>query len=184
MSSALESASREDLLAVIGLLQRQVAAAEAQAAELAAANERLSARVAELERRLGRNSGNSSMPPSSDTFRRPEKKSRLQSGRKRGRQPGAGGSGLTMVENPDVTEDHVPAVCTGCGSELGESDSIGFERRQVRDIPLSTVTVTEHRAHRCRCACGTVTAEPMPEQIAGSPSSYGPNLRALAVYLV
>jgi transposase len=191
MSSALESASREDLLAVIGLLQRQVAAAEAraeaaeaQAAELAAANERLSARVAELERRLGRNSGNSSMPPSSDTFRRPEKKSRPQSGRKRGRQPGAGGSGLAMVENPDVTEDHVPAVCTGCGSGLGESDSIGFERRQVRDIPLSTVTVTEHRAHRCRCACGTVTAEPMPGQIAGSPSSYGPNLRALAVYLL
>ncbi|WP_405487624.1 DUF6444 domain-containing protein [Streptomyces sp. NBC_00096] len=27
-----------------------------------------------MERRLGRNSGNSSMPPSSDTFGRPEKK--------------------------------------------------------------------------------------------------------------
>ncbi|MFF3062904.1 transposase, partial [Streptomyces sp. NPDC057909] len=67
---------------------------------------------------------------------------------------------------------------------LDKNDSIGFERRQVRDIPLSTVTVTEHRAHRCRCACGAVTAEPMPGQIAGSPSSYGPNLRALAVYLL
>ncbi|MGW3658298.1 IS66 family transposase, partial [Streptomyces sp. NPDC005151] len=45
-------------------------------------------------------------------------------------------------------------------------------------------TVTEHRAHRCRCACGTVTASGMPETVAGSPSSYGPNLRALAVYLL
>lgn len=89
-----------------------------------------------------------------------------------------------MAEKPDVTEDHLPAACAGCGSELGESDSIGVERRQVRDIPLVTVTVTEHRAHRCRCACGTVTAEPMPEGVAGSPSSYGPNLRALAVYLL
>ncbi|MFI5634144.1 IS66 family transposase zinc-finger binding domain-containing protein [Streptomyces sp. NPDC051664] len=121
------------------------------------------------------------MPPSSDTFGRPEKKPQVKSGRKRGRQPGADGSGLTMVEKPDVTEDHVPAACTGCGEMLGKGDSVGFERRQVRDIPLATVKVTEHRAHRCRCACGTVTAEPMPEEIAGSPSSYGPSLRALAV---
>jgi transposase len=191
MLSALESASREDLLVVIGLLQRQVAAAEvraeaaeAQAAELAAANERLTARVAELERRLGRNSGNSSMPPSTDIFGRPEKKTPPKSGRKRGRQPGAGGAGLAMVADPDITEDHVPVACTDCGNALEQGDSISFERRQVRDIPLVTVTVTEHRAHRCRCACGTVTAEPMPEQIAGSPSSYGPNLRALAVYLL
>ncbi|MFD5513947.1 IS66 family transposase [Streptomyces sp. NPDC127051] len=89
-----------------------------------------------------------------------------------------------MAEEPDVTEDHVPAACTGCGNALSEGDSIGFERRQVRDIPLSTVEVTEHRAHRCRCGCGTVSSAPMPEGVAGSPSSYGPNLRALAVYLL
>ncbi|MGH3802791.1 MAG: IS66 family transposase [Pseudonocardiaceae bacterium] len=162
---------------MIGLLQRQNE-------ELAAVNERLTGRVAELERRLGRNSGNSSMPPSSDAFGRPEKKPKAGRGRKRGRQPGVGGGGLSMVERADVTEDHVPAACIGCGGVLSADDSVGFERRQVRDIPLTTVTVSEHRAHRCRCACGTVTAEPMPEEIAGSPSSYGPNLRALAVYLL
>ncbi|MER6076366.1 DUF6444 domain-containing protein [Streptomyces sp. NPDC001817] len=191
MSSAVESASCEDIRAVIGLLQRQVAAAEAraeaaeaQAVELAAANERLTARVAELERRLGRNSGNSSMPPSSDTFSGPQKKPQAKSGRKRGRQPGAGGSGLAMAEKPDATEDHVPAACTGCGQALDKDDSIGFERRQVRDIPLTTVKVTEHRAHRCRCDCGVVTTSPMPGEVAASPSSYGPNLHALAVYLL
>ncbi len=94
------------------------------------------------------------------------------------------GPGRPWSNDPDVTEDHVPAACTGCGSALGECDSIGFERRQVRDIPLTTVKVTEHRAHRCRCACGVVTTSPMPEEIAGSPSSYGPNLRALAVHLL
>ena len=177
MSSALESASREDLLTLIGLLQRQNE-------ELAAANERLTARVAELERRLSRNSGNSSMPPSSDTFGRPVKKPQAENVRRRGRQPGAGGAGLAMAAEPDVTKDHLPAACSSCGSALGESDSIGFERRQVRDIPLVTVTVTEHRAHRCRCVCGTVTTSSMPEGVAGSPSSYGANLRALAVYLL
>jgi transposase len=182
--SAEESVSREDLLVVIGLLQRQNEELAAANERLVEANERLTVRVAELERRLGRNSGNSSMPPSSDVFGRPEKKPRAGSGRKRGRQPGADGSGLSMVADPDVTEDHVPAACTGCGETLGQGDSIGFERRQVRDIPLTTVRVTEHRAHRCRCACGTVTATAMPEDVAGSPSSYGPNLRALAVYLL
>ncbi|WP_406410375.1 DUF6444 domain-containing protein [Streptomyces sp. NBC_01614] len=145
VSSAFESASREDLLAVIGLLQRQVEAAEEQAAELAAANERLTVRVAELERRLGRNSSNSSMPPSSDVFGRPEKKAAPKSGRTRGRQSGTGGSGLSMIADPDVVEEHLPAACSGCGSGLGPGDSVGFERRQVRDIPLTTVTVTEHK---------------------------------------
>jgi transposase len=89
-----------------------------------------------------------------------------------------------MVADPDVVEEHLPTACSGCGGGLGPGDSVGFERRQVRDIPLTTVTVTEHRAHRCRCACGAVTAESMPGPVAGSPSSYGPNLRALAVYLL
>ncbi|GAA3519106.1 transposase [Streptosporangium album] len=63
-----------------------------------------------------------------------------------------------MAEVPDEIADHVPPACTGCGSGLSASDSVGFVRRQVRDIPLVTVMVTEHRAHRCQCACGTVTS--------------------------
>ncbi|WP_433513148.1 DUF6444 domain-containing protein [Nonomuraea sp. CA-143628] len=42
-------------------------------AKLEATVERLTAQVAELERRQNRNSGNSSLPPSSDTFVRPGK---------------------------------------------------------------------------------------------------------------
>ncbi|MEV6866662.1 transposase, partial [Streptosporangium subroseum] len=75
-----------------------------------------------------------------------------------------------------------PSGALDAGLEL--ADSAGFERRQVWDIPLVSVTVTEHRAHRCRCACGTRTRAMMPGQVAGSPTSYGPNLRAPAVYLL
>jgi transposase len=109
---SLESGSREDLLALITLLQdqntqltAQIAALEEHNAALAAENERLTARVAELERRLNRNSGNSSLPPSSDRFERPAKPSRPASGRKRGRQPGAPGSSLKLVENPNKIVD-------------------------------------------------------------------------------
>jgi hypothetical protein len=77
----VETASREDLLTLIGVLQdqntalcQQVAQQQTEIAQLRAGNEWLTVRVAELERRLGRNSGNSSPCPSSDTFTRPEKK--------------------------------------------------------------------------------------------------------------
>ncbi|MFC0549857.1 DUF6444 domain-containing protein [Planotetraspora thailandica] len=52
----------------------------------------------------GRNSGNSSLPPSSDTFSRSEKQAAKNSGCKRGRQRGAG---LAMVAVPDAVEDHL-----------------------------------------------------------------------------
>jgi hypothetical protein len=62
---------------------------EAQAARIAA----LTAVVEELKRLLGRNSGNSSLPPSRDSSaarkQRPKKKG---SGRKQGGQPGASGA--------------------------------------------------------------------------------------------
>lgn len=200
MSPALESASREDLLTMIGLLRRQVEVAEAgaaaaearclvlagQNAALAAANERLTARVAELERRLNRDSGNSSLPPSSDTFDRPGRKDKdtTQARRKRGRQPGAPGTGLAMVDRPDWIRNHRPKACGGCGEQLTGLASEGYARRQVHDIPQVTVEVTEHRLHKVRCGGGRVTGAKAPDDVAGSPASYGPNLRALAVYLL
>jgi len=77
MPSGLETASREELLALIGVLQDQNTLLRSQVAELKADNqalraenarlradnERLTIWVAELERRLGRNSANSSLPP-------------------------------------------------------------------------------------------------------------------------
>lgn len=53
--AGVESLSREDLLALIAMQQRQIDELKATVAEQAA-------RSAQLERRLGRNFGNSSMP--------------------------------------------------------------------------------------------------------------------------
>ncbi|MEU4235675.1 IS66 family transposase [Nonomuraea sp. NPDC026600] len=176
--------SYDELAALVVRQMNTIEAQREMIARLEDTVDGLTARVAELERRLGRNSGNSSLPPSSDTFVRPGKKPPVNT-RKRGRQPGAPGAGLAMVETPDQVEEHLPDACGGCGKRLSAADSVGFARRQVRDIPLVTVTVTEHRTHRCRCeGCGRVTAAVLPEQVAGSPSSYGPNLRALAAYLL
>jgi transposase len=179
-----ESTSREDLLALIGVLQRQITALEEQNAALAAANEQLTARVAELERRLSRNSGNSSLPPSSDRFDRPQQKAKPESGRRRGRQPGAPGAALSLVEDPDRIVDHRPQICAHCAADLSGAASVGFVRPQVSDIPGATVTVTEHRLHKVRCRCGRTSGAALPGQVADVACSYGPTLRALAVYLL
>ena len=49
---------------------------------------RLEARIAELEKRLGKNSSNSSKPPSSDGLKRTKSQRPKNSGRKPGGQPG------------------------------------------------------------------------------------------------
>jgi transposase len=187
MSAAAEPvASCEDLLTLIAVLREQNVVLAERCAGLEEQNERLTARVAELERRLDRNSKNSNFPPSQDVFGLPrdETAAKPKPVGKRGKRKGAPGAGLAMVENPDRVEDHRPGACSDCGEALGDALSVGFARRQVSDVPLVTVQVTEHRLHKVRCDCGHVTAADAPGLLAGSPTSYGPNLRALAVYLL
>jgi hypothetical protein len=62
--------------------------------ELTAANARLAERVTQLEWMIGRNSGNSSMPPSSDDLpgkTKPAPKPARESGRRRGKHKGCAG---------------------------------------------------------------------------------------------
>ena len=160
----------------------------AQAVELARAREEITAlraEVAALKRRLGTNSGNSSMPPSSDRFGKPAPKSlRGKTGRKQGKQPGTPGANLSLVENPDTIVDHAPSACSGCGAGLRRTDRAGVIRRQVVDLPPVRPSVTEHRLHRLRCrGCRHITTAAAPAE-ATAPACYGPNVTALAVYLL
>lgn len=177
--SGLGSLSREDLLTLIAMQQRQIEELKATVAEQAV-------RIAELERRVGRNSGNSSMPPSSDVFTKPARPAAAKTTRRRGRQPGAPGGGLALVEHPDRVEDAFPDACAGCQAPfpaLAKADSLGFTRRQRTDVPPVTAQVIETRFHTVACSCGTRTAALVPAGVPDTPT-YGPNLQALAVYLL
>jgi transposase len=161
-------------------LEELVAVIEAQARTI----ETLTARVAELERQLGRNSRNSSQPPSADgPAVSPSRGEHRRSGRKPGKQPGAGGSALFQISDPDEVIDHLPAVSGGCGTDLVDASAAGMVRRQVHDIPTISPVVVEHRLHRRRCGCGTTTTASAPGGVSAA-AVYGPNLRALAVYLL
>ncbi len=159
----------------------------AAAAEQARVIERLQARVAELERQLGKHSGNSSKPPSSDGLGKPpapkrERRSGAQ-GRRPGKQPGASGAHLAQVAEPDELIWHVPDRCGRCDADLADAVVVGVEARQVFDLPPLRLAVAEHRAQRRRCVCGAITQGLFPEH-ARAVTCYGPGVRALCCYLL
>jgi transposase len=174
--------SREEL---VKLARDQAARLEEQDRQI----EALRSELERLRRLLTRNSGNSSMPPSSDDLpgrTRPQAKPVKGAGRKRGKQRGAPGSGLTQVADPDDVTDAYPTTCCGCGKGLDERPhaALGYRALQQIEVPLMTATVTEFRLHRLRCGCGQVTVAGRPAGLADAPVSYGPNVQAMAVYLL
>lgn len=186
-----EELSRGELVELVraqaARLADQASRLEAQAAEL----DRLRAELERLRRLLSRNSGNSSMPPSTDDLpgrRKPARREETPVGgkkRKRGKQPGAAGTNLAWLDDAEVI-DHRPVGMCECGTDLAEAADEGIARAcQVTDVPLVSVRTTEHRIHRTRCACGRWHVAPAPaEGTAANTRVYGPNIRTLVVYLL
>jgi hypothetical protein len=90
------------------------------------------------------------------------------------------------VDDAEVVDHHPHGVCE-CGADLAGAADEGVARAcQVTDVPLVTARTTEHRMRRARCGCGRahVAAAPAEAGAASNTRVYGPNLRALVVYLV
>ncbi|MGC8732793.1 MAG: IS66 family transposase [Halothiobacillaceae bacterium] len=154
--------------------------------------------IAELRARLGKDSSNSSRPPSSDGYGKPsveEKKGkkdkkdrslRKRSGRKPGGQDGHEGAHLQRLEVPDAEVLHEPEACDGCGGDLAGAERVedGEESRQVLDLPqeIAFLAIEHVAVRRCCGDCGTVSAGCFPEGVE-APVQYGPVVRALGVYL-
>jgi transposase len=174
--------------------------------ELAAAVERLTAQSALLEERVRRleeqsrqSSRTGSKPPSSDPpktrqQRRAEARAkakellaREKEQRRAGGQPGHEGAGRRLEDEDHVDEfvDHYPDSCQGCGREFSDEEKVPSRRpgrRQVAELPPTSVVVTEHRSHRLRCpCCKRRTAAAFPAEVAAS--AFGPRLQAAVVTL-
>jgi transposase len=138
----------------------------------------------ELQARLGKNSRNSSKPPSSDGYGKAKRTESLRkSGDKpNGGQPGHEGQTLMAVAHPDRVETHEVPRCRHCQAFLDEIDSVGYEERQVFDIPAIRIEVTAHRAEIKVCAaCGSATKGTFPESV-GQAVQYGPAVKTWASY--
>ena len=166
------------------VIAEQAAAIE----ELSRANAQLLERVTALERALGRNSGNSSMPPSSDDLpgrHKPAPRRARGSGRTRGKQKGAPGAWLEWVDSADTYVPHRPEGDCVCGADLGRAADVGVERsHQVHDLPEIEITVVQHDLYRVRCGCGREHVAALPDQVSPARSSYGLNIKSLVVYLL
>jgi transposase len=151
---------------------------------LTAELEALREQVAELRRRLGLTSSNSSKPPSSDGLAKlPPRSQRRREGRKPGKQKGSAGATLSAVAEPDEVKEHRPASCDRCSAGLSLAEVVGMVRRQVFDLPEIRMRVVEHRVLSCRCTgCGTVSTGRAPQGV-NAPVQYGPRLMAVGAYL-
>ncbi|MEK5036920.1 DUF6444 domain-containing protein [Sporosarcina sp. FSL K6-3457] len=107
---------------------------------------KLVTRVKELERQVGLTSTNSSKPPSSDGLRKP--KSLRKSGGKMGAPKDHDGYTLKPIDQPDEVKWHKVEVCLHCETSLADLPSEGYIRRQVFDLPIPRVVVTEHRIEK------------------------------------
>ena len=171
--------SREELLALLAAREVSEAAKDARIDELLVQVGELTAQVQALVLKLGKDSSNSSRPPSSDgPSRRPRGgSSRGRSGGRPGKQPGEAGTTLRLVADPSERVGiPAPAVC-GCGCPLAEEPVVGVRRRQVHDLPpVPEPVVVEYAADVKDCpACQNESVGQFPAGV-DAPVQYGPEI--------
>ena len=166
---------------VVAVLRRMDEQIEKLTAKVVAQDER----IAKLERQVGRSSRNSSQPPSADPPSTPPR-CKSPTGRKQGAQPGHEGKGRPLLPAWAVDEivEHRPIGCS-CEHVFCEADLVAVgepARRQVEELPVMAVQVTEHQALRIRCpGCGARCTGQLPAAVAVS--AFGPRLQAAIVTL-
>lgn len=171
--------SREELLALLAARDEALTGRDARIDALLVQVGELTAQVQALVLRLGKDSSNSSRPPSSDgPGRRPRGgSSRKASGRRPGKQPGDPGTALRLVDDPDERIGiPAPAACV-CGASLVEAPVVGLRRRQVHDLPeIPAPVVTEYAADlKCCPSCRAEVAGEFPAGV-NAPAQYGPEI--------
>jgi transposase len=156
----------------------------AQVTELARQLAKQGELLQELQARLAKSSRTSSKPPSSDGYGKVKRTASLRkSGDKpQGGQPGHDGQTLMASEHPDGVETHEVPSCAHCQASLVEIASVGYEERQVFDIPAIRIAVRAHRAELKVCpACGSASKGTFPETVTQA-VQYGPAVTTWASY--
>jgi len=162
---ALDSLSKQELIALVLQQMEQIRL--------------LAARVAELEARLNippKTPSNSSLPPSKGPkANRPEKEKKPRKGR-----PGVA---RKLAENPDHVREVFAETCPECGKAVPPGGQPEVHAYDHIDLPEIKPVVTRVNIHSGTCwHCGKrIAGTPPAGMLPGSP--FGPGIAALATYL-
>ena len=167
----------------IAELEADAAAKDARIASLEQQVAMLMKRLSELEEKLRQNSGNSHLPPSSDSpdERKKRNEAKPKSGRKRGGQQGHGGAQRQLVPEDQVDNviDLYPHKCENCWAGLPKIPDPSPTRHQQTEIPPIKPHTDEWRRHAVTCtACGHTTRAAFDDDLIPA-SPFGPRLMAI-----
>ena len=134
------------------------------------------------KQRIKKDSGNSSLPPSSDMGKK-SRSLREKSERSIGGQKGHRGNTLEMSATPDQIIELKSNYCGRCGNSLVAEKFVLQARRQVLEIPPITPIIEEYQVFACTCPkCDHEQIADFPPSV-NAPIQYGSSVSALAAYL-
>jgi transposase len=175
----IEIAYQAGVEAIIRLIEEQAKQIIEQAKQIS----ELVKRIEELEDQKAKNSKNSDKPPSGDGFGKQTKSLRVPSGKQSGGQEGHKGHNLKWEENADTVIRHQAIACHGCGEDLREITGEIVEQRQVHDLPVIKLEVTEHQVERKICPhCQLATTSRFPSTVPDW-VQYGSRVKGIVTYL-
>ena len=165
------------VMALVHQIVGQVAALAQQLAQQGAL-------LQEVQARLAKSSHNSSKPPSSDGYSKVKRTASLRKAGEKpnGGQPGHDGQTLMASAHPERVVTHAVARCAQCQASLAEIGAVGYEERQVFEMPAIRIEVTAHRAEIKVCpACGRASKGTFPASVTQT-VQYGPMVKTWAAY--
>ncbi|MCG8079009.1 MAG: IS66 family transposase [Candidatus Thiodiazotropha taylori] len=138
-------------------------------------------RINKLEESLGKNSRNSSKPPSTDSpYKNREKKKKKK---KHGEKKKRTGTTLNQVSDPDEIISCKVVFCEHCHRDLSSVEAKDIDKRQVTDIPPVKAFTTEYQGEVKECPnCYKTNKAVFPDGVTHK-AQYGPGVQAVAVYL-
>ena len=136
----------------------------------------LEKKIQDLEQQISKDNHNSNKPPSSDNPFKKTKSLRKKTGKNPGGQKGHKGTNLKQVTHPDEISDITPKGVCSCKKDLKEAKVIDCVKRQLFDLLLPRLFVTEFKGEILQCECGERHYPDFPSGLVKE-TQYGPNIK-------
>lgn len=163
----IEEQSREELLALIYKMAKEISELKAELARL---------------KHPSTNSKNSSQPPSRD-FKVSEGKKKGKRSKKKGAKPGHEKQERPLVDNPNKIIEVYVDHCENCQTDLWDQIPARVVRRQITELPEIKPVVIETRQYEVACpCCGKLQRGKLPEGLEAG-RYFGPRLEATVTHL-